>query len=149
MTVAVHELGMSFGSMDQPTERVRFLDDIDVTIAMDTRSAASGQSVILDVDITPVIFRASYTEIMLITDVVNKAASLAAAVASTNAENKADQVEDVKSTKAPPPLPARPNRAPSHKTHRRRSSVKQPQLIMTKETVSWGLQRLDFTNLCR
>lgn len=127
MTLAVHELGMSFGRMDQPSERVRFLDDVDITVAMDTRGVAGNQSMILDVDVTPVIFRASYTEIMLIVDVVNKAIALASAATS----------------KPEPPAEAGQRQIGQqtadesiHGNVRRKSISRRPQVVVTKETVS-------------
>jgi vacuolar protein sorting-associated protein 13A/C len=129
MTLAVHELGMSFGRMDQPSERVRFLDDVDITVAMDTRGIAGNQSMILDVDITPVIFRASYTEIMLIVDVVNKAAALASAAtskpASATGEGQDRQVAQRINDQS-----VKPNQS------RRKSLTNRPQVVVSKETVS-------------
>jgi len=129
MTLAVHELGMSFGRMDQPSERVRFLDDVDVTVAMDTRGIAGNQSMILDVDITPVIFRASYTEIMLIVDVVNKAAALASAATS----KPEAAIEDAQQRQI-----GQQNAEQSSKMiqSRRKSVSTRPQVVVTKETVS-------------
>jgi vacuolar protein sorting-associated protein 13A/C len=130
MTLAVHELGMSFGRMDQPSERVRFLDDVDITVALDTRGIAGNQSMTLELDVTPVIFRASYTEIMLIVDVVNKAAALASA--ATN--NKQNDGEGFESTPEPPRDKAIPD---AQITSRRKSINKRPQVIISKQTVSW------------
>ena len=129
MTLAVHELGMSFGRMDQPSERVRFLDDVDITVALDTRGIAGKQSMTLELDITPVIFRASYTEIMLIVDVVNKAAALASAATS----NKQDGGEALETA----PVPSR-NRAISdvQPAGGRKSTSSRPQVIVSKQTVS-------------
>jgi len=129
MTLAVHELGMSFGRMDQPSERVRFLDDVDITVALDTRGIAGKQSMTLELDITPVIFRASYTEIMLIVDVVNKAAALASAATS----NQQDGEEGVEKSSVPPR-----NRATSdvQTVGGRKSTGNRPQVIVSKQTVS-------------
>jgi vacuolar protein sorting-associated protein 13A/C len=129
MTLAVHELGMSFGRMDQPSERVRFLDDVDITVALDTRGIAGKQSMTLELDITPVIFRASYTEIMLIVDVVNKAAALASA--ATN--DKQDDGEGLETS----PVPSR-NRAMSdvQLVGRHSSTSNRAQVIVSKQTVS-------------
>jgi vacuolar protein sorting-associated protein 13A/C len=128
MTLAVHELGMSFGRMDQPSERVRFLDDVDITVAMDTRGVAGNQSMILDVDITPVIFRASYTEIMLIVDVVNKAAALASA-ATSKPETAIGEGQDRQVALPINEQSAKPNQS------RRKSVTNHPQVVVSKETL--------------
>ncbi len=77
MTLVVHSLGMSFGRMDLPNERVRFLDDLDITLAMDSSETGSQQGSHIELALQKVIFRASYTNILLLTDIVNKATALA------------------------------------------------------------------------
>jgi vacuolar protein sorting-associated protein 13A/C len=71
---------MSFGRMDKPAERVRFLDDLNVALSVDAGrpGRASDQKTTIDLDLpSAVIFRASYSDILLITDVVNKAIAVA------------------------------------------------------------------------
>lgn len=71
---------MSFGRMDRPNERVRFLDDLNVALSLDAGrpGRAADQKTSIDLDVpSAVIFRASYSDILLITDVVNKAIAVA------------------------------------------------------------------------
>lgn len=90
---------MSFGRMDKPLERVRFLDDLSVALSLDSgRSGkAADQKTSIDLDVpSPVIFRASYTDILLITDVVNKA--IAVATKSLQPAETPAEVTDAAST---------------------------------------------------
>ena len=94
MALKVDKLGMSFGRMDQrkETDRIKFLDELNVALSLDTRRDGSQQMMSYDVDIPdPVIFRASYTDIMLILDIVNKA--LAAAQKAGQAPNSEKPIE--------------------------------------------------------
>lgn len=77
-TLVIHELGMSFGRMHAPEEQVRFLDDVDITLALDSAKEAGHMQTNIELTTQPVIFRASFTDILLITDVVNKAIALSA-----------------------------------------------------------------------
>ena len=78
MALKIDQLGMSFGRMDRPQDRVKFLDELSVALSLDTRRRGSQQMTRLEVEIPdPVIFRASYTDMMLIMDIVNKATSVA------------------------------------------------------------------------
>ena len=62
--------------MGKDTETVRFLDDVDFTFSLDSRSAESHQMTNIEVSSQPIIFRASYRDINLITTIVNKAIQL-------------------------------------------------------------------------
>ena len=78
VALKIDQLGMSFGRMDRPQDRVKFLDELSVALSLDTRRRGSQQMTRLEVEIPdPVIFRASYTDMMLIMDIVNKATSVA------------------------------------------------------------------------
>jgi vacuolar protein sorting-associated protein 13A/C len=63
--------------MGSSSEVVRFLDDVDMTFSLDTRASSSSQRM-TSVEITskPIIFRASYRDINLISSIVNKAVEL-------------------------------------------------------------------------
>ncbi|WWD17860.1 hypothetical protein CI109_102304 [Kwoniella shandongensis] len=78
LALKIERVGMSFGRMDRPNDRVKFLDDLSVALSLDTRRRGSQQMTSFEVEIPdPIIFRASYTDIMLITDIVNKATAVA------------------------------------------------------------------------
>lgn len=60
--------------MGGASESVRFLDDVDLTFSLDSRSSSSShQMTNIEVGAKPIIFRASYRDINLITSIVNKA----------------------------------------------------------------------------
>nr|XP_018267277.1 vacuolar protein sorting-associated protein vps13 [Kwoniella dejecticola CBS 10117]OBR89435.1 vacuolar protein sorting-associated protein vps13 [Kwoniella dejecticola CBS 10117] len=78
LALKVDRIGMSFGRMDRPNDRVKFLDDLSVALSLDTRRRGAQQMTSFEVEIPdPIIFRASYTDMMLITDIVNKATAVA------------------------------------------------------------------------
>ncbi|KAF8640890.1 hypothetical protein AX17_000538 [Amanita inopinata Kibby_2008] len=76
LALEVDQLGMSLTRMGRPSENVRFLDDVNLTLSMDSRSSTSGQMTNIEIFCKSVIFRASYRDIMLITSIVNKAMNL-------------------------------------------------------------------------
>ncbi|KZT30580.1 vacuolar protein sorting-associated protein 13 [Neolentinus lepideus HHB14362 ss-1] len=74
LAVTVERLGMSLIQMGKESERVSFLDEMDFTLSLDSRSSSSAQQMTsIEVSSKPVIFRASYRDINLITKIVNKA----------------------------------------------------------------------------
>lgn len=76
LALRVDHLGMSLTRMGHPTESVRFLDDVDLTLSMDTRSTSSQQMTSIEIVTKPVVLRASYRDINLIMTIVNKAIEL-------------------------------------------------------------------------
>nr|XP_019015055.1 vacuolar protein sorting-associated protein vps13 [Kwoniella pini CBS 10737]OCF53836.1 vacuolar protein sorting-associated protein vps13 [Kwoniella pini CBS 10737] len=91
LALKVERIGMSFGRMDRPNDRVKFLDDLNVALSLDTRRKGAQQMTSFEVEIPdPIIFRASYTDMMLITDIVNKAT----AVATKALAPESDQTQD-------------------------------------------------------
>ncbi|EJU02006.1 hypothetical protein DACRYDRAFT_22408 [Dacryopinax primogenitus] len=76
LALNMQRLGMSLGRMDKASERVRFLDDIDVTLTMDSRAAEGRQMTSIETTIQPIIFRASYRDINLITSIFTRAMEL-------------------------------------------------------------------------
>ena len=73
MALTVSRLGMSLVRMGGASESVRFLDDVDLTFSLDSRSSSSHQMTNIEVGANPITFRASYRDINLITSIVNKA----------------------------------------------------------------------------
>lgn len=67
---------MSLTTMGKDAETVRFLDDIDFTFSLDSRSAGTHQMTSIEVSSQPIVFRASYRDINLITTIVNRAMEL-------------------------------------------------------------------------
>jgi len=73
MALTVNRLGMSLVRVGKPSESVRFLDDLDLTVSLDSRTTSSQQMTSIEVSVKPIVFRASYRDINLITTIVNKA----------------------------------------------------------------------------
>ena len=73
---------MSLLRMDKPSDGVRFLDDLDLTLSMDNRQWAAQQMSSIELTLQPVVFRVSYRDINLITTIVNKAIDLSTKSAS-------------------------------------------------------------------
>jgi vacuolar protein sorting-associated protein 13A/C len=67
---------MSLLRMDKPSDGVRFLDDLDLTLSMDNRRWTAQQMSSIELTLQPVVFRVSYRDINLITAIVNKAIEL-------------------------------------------------------------------------
>lgn len=89
VALKVSELGMSFGRMDRPADRVRFLDEVNVALSLDTRQKGQQSMTSFEIEIPdPVIFRASYTDIMLISDIVSKATQAATKAMSGSEEGQ-------------------------------------------------------------
>jgi vacuolar protein sorting-associated protein 13A/C len=55
------------------TEDARILDDVDLTLALDSRTMSSHQMASVDMNFKPIVLRASYRDIMLILTIVNNA----------------------------------------------------------------------------
>jgi vacuolar protein sorting-associated protein 13A/C len=64
--------GMALLRMGSP-EEARILDDVDLTLTLDSRTLSSHQMTSIDLTFKPIVLRASYRDIMLILTIVNKA----------------------------------------------------------------------------
>ena len=62
--------------MGKPSESVRFLDDVDLTFSLDNRTSSAQQMISIEISAKPIVFRASYRDIKLITSIVNTAIEL-------------------------------------------------------------------------
>jgi vacuolar protein sorting-associated protein 13A/C len=76
MALSVNQLGMSLIRMGADSDTVRFLDDINLTFSLDSRSSRREQHMSIEVSSTAIVFRASYRDIMLITAIATKAIEL-------------------------------------------------------------------------
>ncbi|BEI82300.1 hypothetical protein CcaverHIS002_0301680 [Cutaneotrichosporon cavernicola] len=143
LALKVDKLGMSFGRMDQPDDRLSFLDDVSMTLTLDTSRRGAHHMTIFDIEIpVPVIFRASVNNITLILDIVNKASAAAGkALASDQAATEAEKQKDsaaakgnaVASTSQMSLAPPRTSTRRASVSHRRSSSVG---LVKTRVLVS-------------
>lgn len=64
---------MSLTKMPRGSDEVRFLDEVDFTVSLDSRSSSSHQTTSIEVASKPIILRASYRDIQLILTICNKA----------------------------------------------------------------------------
>jgi vacuolar protein sorting-associated protein 13A/C len=62
--------------MDKPKDTIRVLDDLDLTVSMDSRADAGRQVTSIEAAIDPVILRVSFRDILLINSIVNRAIEL-------------------------------------------------------------------------
>lgn len=60
----------------QTMDGVRFLDDLDITLALDNRQTADHQMTNLEITMRPVILRALLVDINLITSIIMRAVNL-------------------------------------------------------------------------
>lgn len=63
--------GMALLRMGRP-EDARILDDVDLTLTLDSRTMSSHQMTSVDITLKPIVLRASYRDITLILTIVNK-----------------------------------------------------------------------------
>lgn len=64
---------MSLARMNNIADSARFLDNVDLTFSLDSRSTTSQQLTSIEVGAKPIVFRASYHDINLIMNITNKA----------------------------------------------------------------------------
>ncbi|TIB10448.1 hypothetical protein E3P92_03204 [Wallemia ichthyophaga] len=76
IALKVDRLGMFLSRMDKPKDKLRFLDNFDFTLSYDSRKVDLRQNTSIELRADPIIFRASYRDILLITDIFNKALEL-------------------------------------------------------------------------
>lgn len=111
---------MSLTQMGRPDESVRFMDDIDVTLAMESKQVMALQRTNIDITAKPVVFRASQRDINLILAIITRATQLASQPATTN-DRPAPQAVTSKKTVAD--------------TTARTVPEEKPRLIMSTEKV--------------
>jgi vacuolar protein sorting-associated protein 13A/C len=77
---------MSLTRMDNIADSARFLDNVDLTFALDNRSTTSQQLMSIEVGAKPIVFRASYHDINLIMNITNKALEMYGNTANARAQ---------------------------------------------------------------
>jgi vacuolar protein sorting-associated protein 13A/C len=68
---------MFFGHMDDPSDRSRFLDNVNITLGYSAQGEGGSSGTHVALGVQTIVFRASYSDLLLITDVANKAIALA------------------------------------------------------------------------
>lgn len=113
---------MCLSQMGKLEESVRFMDDADITLSMDSRQTASQQMTSIEIGSQPIVFRASQRDINLIMSIVTRATQLAAKTPPANSPAVVATTKKDKTTK-------------TRTKASRRYSTEQPRLIMSKEKV--------------
>ncbi|WRT64162.1 uncharacterized protein IL334_001091 [Kwoniella shivajii] len=158
LALKIERIGMSFGRMDRPNDRVKFLDDLNVSLSLDTRRRGAQQMTSFEVDIPDaIIFRASYTDMMLIVDIVNKATAVATKALApegqqegTLPETRRDSltVDTATETTSMAVIPSKHSRKASvgrrSSTSRRRSSVEKAHVLVSKEQLKARINGFQF-----
>lgn len=54
--------------MNKPKDTLRFLDNFDLALSMDSRMSAARQVTSIEVDVEPLVLRVSFRDIMLVSD---------------------------------------------------------------------------------
>ncbi|KIM85199.1 hypothetical protein PILCRDRAFT_817197 [Piloderma croceum F 1598] len=85
VALTVNRLGMSLIRMGKASESVRFLDDIDLTFSLDSRTSTQEHMTSMELAIKPIVFRASYRDINLIMAIINRAVELYGQTTSSSA----------------------------------------------------------------
>jgi vacuolar protein sorting-associated protein 13A/C len=67
---------MSLLRMGKSSESVRCLDDVDLTFTLDSRASSAQQMTSIEITTEPIVFRASYRDINMITVIINQMISL-------------------------------------------------------------------------
>ncbi|TIC36939.1 hypothetical protein E3Q08_04156 [Wallemia mellicola] len=127
IALKVDKLGMFLSRMDKPKEKLRFLDNFDFTLSYDSRKVDLRQNTSIELRAEPIIFRASYRDIMLITEIFNKAVELSTksrptATSGDLRESESSRMMPTDRSSSQLALPAPP-------------SVK-PKVIITKENLN-------------
>lgn len=74
--LTISKLGMSLIQMGAESDAVRFLDEVDLTLSLESRSSSQEQLLNVEISANPIVFRVSYRDILLITAIATKAARL-------------------------------------------------------------------------
>ena len=80
---------MSLTRMSNIADSARFLDNVDLTFSLDSRSTASQQLTSIEVGAKPIIFRASFHDINLIMNITNRALGVYGSTANARAQKPA------------------------------------------------------------
>ncbi|KAL4070939.1 vacuolar protein sorting-associated protein 13 [Scleroderma citrinum] len=76
VALTMNRLGMSLVRMGADSDTVRFLDEVDVTLSLDSQTSNRDQLLNIEIAAKPIVFRVSYRDIILITAIASKATQL-------------------------------------------------------------------------
>ncbi|EIW86715.1 vacuolar protein sorting-associated protein 13 [Coniophora puteana RWD-64-598 SS2] len=133
MALSVNQLGLSLIQMGVETDTVRLLDNVDITFTLDSRTSKREQMTSMEMTAKPIIIRASYRDIMLISTIVTKAANLYAKFQGGSSRASTTSASSVKSTMTD----SAPSRPP-HSTYKHSQDymIGSARVVMSKEQMS-------------
>lgn len=120
---------MSLIRMGADADTVRFLDDVDLTFSMDSRSSTREQMTSMELAVKPIVFRASYRDIILITTIASKALDLYG-----KSQNNSS-VTSTASTKSAQPNVGPSQASRSNVTRSHRQAFGEARVLVSKEQV--------------
>ncbi|PCH33647.1 vacuolar protein sorting-associated protein vps13 [Wolfiporia cocos MD-104 SS10] len=127
--LCVKHLGMSLSKMGhEDTERVRFMDEVDLTLSLDSHSGPLQQSTSVEISVKPIVFRASYRDIDLITTITNRALELYSQSIHSSQKLTPPSSPSVRTSFGGPPTQTDTQRAKS-----KHSSVGHAHAVISKE----------------
>lgn len=115
--------------MGADADTVRFLDDVDLTFSMDSQSSTREQMTSMELAVKPIVFRASYRDIMLITTIASKAIDLY----GKSQDNSS--VTSTASTKIAQPYEGASQASRSNATRSHRYAIGEARVLVSKEQV--------------
>lgn len=137
IALKVDRLGMFLSRMDKPKDKLRFLDNFDFTLSYDSRKVDFRQNTSIELRADPIIFRASYRDILLITEIFNKALELSTKSRPTHVspdEIRSSENDSSRSVKAMPV--DKTSRSSSQQHLALPAPSMKPKVIITKENLS-------------
>jgi vacuolar protein sorting-associated protein 13A/C len=120
---------MSLIRMGADSDTVRFLDDVDLTFSMDSRSSSREQMMSMELAAKPIVFRASYRDIILITTIASKAVDLYG-----KSQNNSS-VTSTASMKSAQPYEGPSQASRSNTTRNYRHAIGEVHVLVSKEQV--------------
>ncbi|KAI7701044.1 vacuolar protein sorting-associated protein 13, partial [Hortaea werneckii] len=107
MTLQVEKIGMFLCRMDQfDTSKLRILDDFSIQTSLDMRSQAKDSSLMsIHVDIEPLVLRLSLRDVLLATQIVNRASAMSGDQDKKLEEEGPKKIAQVKDSSSRPKTP--------------------------------------------
>jgi vacuolar protein sorting-associated protein 13A/C len=134
LVLTVEKMGMFLLRAHRWDDRIRVLDDFDLSFSLDNHSERGRQLTNVEIAVQPLILRTSYRDVFLATTIVNKAIELSNQVSTKPESGKVREDETIVSAHSVQIAAA------NAKTARGRSlSIDAPQVMMTQQTVSQAI----------
>jgi vacuolar protein sorting-associated protein 13A/C len=129
LVFTIEKMGVFFLKMDRREDRVRVLDDFNLSFSLDNHSERGRQFTNVEVGLQPLVLRTSYRDIFLATTIVNKAIELSNKASGKPEADGAAQDGTMVSAQSVQIAMT------SAETRNRSMSIEKPQILMTQQTV--------------